>query len=660
MSVPTYQSETSNTGASTTSLACNVPAGTVDDDALIATVSTLHASTHTHTTPSGWTLIASEETTSSTRLRNSIYRRVASSEPASYSFDFSAAVEDALVTISRVAGIDTAAPIDAFGSTGDLSLSAPASPSVTTSVDDSLILAFVSHLISSTTDTVPAGMSSEFSLTSESGSTFRSSLARVDQPSAGASGAKSWTLSEARRANVFTIAVAPAAAPGDTIAITSPAVAQGYQRDGTDQAAIPIAGTFTGAPTAVEARFGGGAWTTIDAAPSGGAFSGTLTGQPAGEGALDVRFANDTGVADSVAVIRVGDVFCDFGQSNSLGGGRFTNGQAFTGGVGCSVFNESGAWSTLASNYKDPGESLFSALPLVASHIVGHTGVPAIFVCRSTGGTGLVSPNADWASGGGEFTAAMTAVANSGINGCTLIVLGQGERDAVNGIATAAYASAESAMLDAMQVAQPALSGVKMLTPSIGEVNAATTASISNIQTAKIFNWNNDSDILPGPTAHDQDFSDDAHWKTDAEAVILAGRYWRCIRAAAFGGSEDARGPRFGAATFENDTITLTLTGGVSPLANGTDTRGWEVNDGNGSRTITAATAGGLVVSLTCDQPLVGPVAVSYGRGDVAAGATTLDGGAIQPLPIESFVDRAVNPALTSAGSGVFAPAIAG
>lgn len=432
-----------------------------------------------------------------------------------------------------------------------------------------------------------------------------------------------------------------AATASDSISVSTPVQYQTLQRDGSSEADIVITGTYSGSPTAIEASFNGGDYATIDASPSGGSFSGTLSAQAAGTGTLTVRWTNDTGVSDTVANFRIGDVFLWIGQSNQ--DGRFTNSQAFSGGVGCSIYDEDDAWINLASGYQAPGQSTYSVLPLLASHIVGETGVPCAFICETEGATGLVSPDANWASGGARYTAAMTAVSASGINGCKLILWYQGERDAVNDIETAAYAAAESAMLDAMQAAQSALSGVKMVSANIGEGSTATSDQISAIQQAKIANWNNDDDILPGPTAHDQEFSDGLHWKTDAQAVILAGRWWRCIKAAAFSGTEDPRGPRLASATYVDDTITLTLTGGETPIANGTDTTGWIVADGNGSRTVSSVSISTRTVTITCDQTLADTVTVSYADGSGAVGTTTVDGGSIKPMPIEPFVDETVN-----------------
>ncbi len=101
-----------------------------------------------------------------------------------------------------------------------------------------------------------------------------------------------------------------------------------FQRDGADLADILITGTYTGGPTAIEARWSGGTWTTIDASPNDGVYLGILENQSAGQGTLEVRFANEIGRAASRAHVGIGDVFVISGpgyvvvtEAVSVGGG---------------------------------------------------------------------------------------------------------------------------------------------------------------------------------------------------------------------------------------------------------------------------------------------------------------------------------------------------
>lgn len=118
---------------------------------------------------------------------------------------------------------------------------------------------------------------------------------------------------------------APPDAFTGTITLTSPGTRQGYQRNGSNQADIPItfnytidSGTLSGG---VRARFDGGAWQTIVASPSGGSGSGTLTAQGKGEGDLQISFVNAPSITDTETRIKIGDGIVLYGQSNSDSGG---------------------------------------------------------------------------------------------------------------------------------------------------------------------------------------------------------------------------------------------------------------------------------------------------------------------------------------------------
>ncbi|MBS4017518.1 MAG: hypothetical protein KGZ68_04700 [Dechloromonas sp.] len=93
-----------------------------------------------------------------------------------------------------------------------------------------------------------------------------------------------------------------------------------FQRNGSNQATgVRITGEYDGAPTAIQWRFNGGSWATLVASPSGGAFDATVTLSGPAQGALEIRFANDTAVSASLTLVGVGDVYIAAGQSNAAG-----------------------------------------------------------------------------------------------------------------------------------------------------------------------------------------------------------------------------------------------------------------------------------------------------------------------------------------------------
>src|SRR5690606_21105560 len=91
------------------------------------------------------------------------------------------------------------------------------------------------------------------------------------------------------------------------------------KKEATGRADIEISGTYTGTPTAIEARWNGGSWATIDAAPAGGTFSGTLASQAKGQGTLEVRHVDTPANVASQEYVGVGVILACLGQSNMVG-----------------------------------------------------------------------------------------------------------------------------------------------------------------------------------------------------------------------------------------------------------------------------------------------------------------------------------------------------
>lgn len=332
-------------------------------------------------------------------------------------------------------------------------------------------------------------------------------------------------------------------------------------------------------------------------------------------------------------------VFLVAGQSNAQG--RITNNQSYTGSENAYVFDENDtAWRTLA----DPTDSdvaFGSVWPIVASRISDNHGEVVGFITTADGGTGLVTPNADWTKGGANYNNALSRLTASNTYKLDAILWYQGERDVVNGIATATYQAALSQMLDDIQ-ADTGYSSVKLIAALVGEYSTEADASINNIRNAIINRWENDADILPGPTAHDQSFADGLHWATDAEALTLANRWYRAIAYHIYGGSESPRGPQFSSAVRSGTTVTVTFTGGEGALQNATDTTGWRFTDNGTPITISAAAANGTnAVDLTLASTPSGTELISFSQGNDIG--TSLSDSGTYPLPPEPFVDQAVS-----------------
>ncbi|WP_430434241.1 sialate O-acetylesterase [Methyloversatilis sp.] len=94
-----------------------------------------------------------------------------------------------------------------------------------------------------------------------------------------------------------------------------------FQRDGADQATgVRVTGTYDGDPEgAIEWRYNGGSWATLDETPTGGEFDETVTLQGPAQGALEVRFAANPSVSAALSYVGVGDLYLCAGQSNAAG-----------------------------------------------------------------------------------------------------------------------------------------------------------------------------------------------------------------------------------------------------------------------------------------------------------------------------------------------------
>lgn len=442
------------------------------------------------------------------------------------------------------------------------------------------------------------------------------------------------------RAGVRTVAGA--------IAITSPASFQTYQRNGSNQANIPISGTAT-PNQAIEARWGGGTWSAIATSASNGTFTGTLANRTAGQGTLEVRLTSIPTAIASVANVLIGDVFWVAGQSNAVG--RFSTLQNYSHAtLKAAMFRESGGWLELAANSDSDNAAtgfVGSVWGLVASQFLADQGVPVAFITTADGSTALVNPApAQWAKGGTSYNEAIARITAANTGGIKAILWDQGEKDAESNTTQTAYANALSLMLDNMQ-ADTGLTGLKLLCGHLGSITngSATEAQINAIRLAQSDRWTNDPDILMGALKYDLTLRDGLH-PADAEIQVLANRWWRAIKGHLFGG-ESPRSLRFSAATAPTSTkVNVTLTGGVGAVLAGVSTTGWRVQDSAGVKTVAGAIATGKQVELTISSAMVAPITVSFGFGNDAIGATLRDQGAIA-LPPESFVGQPVTAEFT-------------
>jgi hypothetical protein len=199
----------------TTSLTIAQPSGTIQDDVMIASVA-VTPSTTTITPPAGWTLVRRTDNGSATTNSLAVYRKAAgASEPTAYTWTLGGATA-AAGGIQTFINVDTANPIDVENGQTTASGTAHATPSVTTTVANAMVV--TSHsFASSATWSSPSGMNEEFDIASET-PTVSAGIsitgAWVRQAAAGATGAKSRTASgSADTGNAHILALKPATGP---------------------------------------------------------------------------------------------------------------------------------------------------------------------------------------------------------------------------------------------------------------------------------------------------------------------------------------------------------------------------------------------------------------------------------------------------------------
>ena len=121
-----------------TSRTCNVPTGTADGDVMVAFTTNNSLATDPLTPPSGWTAI---DGVTSTNVRMEAFYRVASSEPASYTWTWAGAHNHDVVTLTY-RGVQ-APSVDANAT--DSGVTVIDAPTVTTTGSDAMLVCGALH-----------------------------------------------------------------------------------------------------------------------------------------------------------------------------------------------------------------------------------------------------------------------------------------------------------------------------------------------------------------------------------------------------------------------------------------------------------------------------------------------------------------------------------
>jgi len=170
---------------------------------------------------------------------------------------------------------------------------------------------------------------------------------------------------ESQAASIVSPSISNITVNSNSITFTRPSFTESatayriYQRNSSNQASVRVSGTYVGTPTSLEYRWNGGAWAPLGGTMSGGSFNNTLTLTGPAQGDLQVRFANDTSVFQTLVAVGVGDVWLCPGQSNHVGGGTGINyvppvaPGAHPGWVGC-ICDLTGTWRPNFETSTDP------------------------------------------------------------------------------------------------------------------------------------------------------------------------------------------------------------------------------------------------------------------------------------------------------------------
>jgi fibronectin type 3 domain-containing protein len=148
-----FRASSTATNQVTTSLTTPRPAGVQTGDLLLSAVTI--AGNQTITAPPGWTLVRSDNKSSS--ITQAVYSHVAASgDPSSFKWTLSKAV-GASGVIAAYSGVASTQPVEASGGTASGSSKSIVAPSVTVSTPDDLIVG-VFGIATSTSVTPPPGM----------------------------------------------------------------------------------------------------------------------------------------------------------------------------------------------------------------------------------------------------------------------------------------------------------------------------------------------------------------------------------------------------------------------------------------------------------------------------------------------------------------------
>ncbi len=424
------------------------------------------------------------------------------------------------------------------------------------------------------------------------------------------------------------------------ISLYGPKIYQGFPIDLAANTGTIYIQCASAASRAIEASFNGSAYQTIGTTDSNGYLTGSMTSVTPGRGTLNVRVVGQVGVAASVANVAVGVWVVGGGQSNMI-----SRGDDYTlSSVG--TRQNAGDWSALAATDKSWlakfGDDL--AVAESAPLVYGNFATGATYLYFDAGGS-TDGRHGHWAynNPGTVITNDFATFARNGAlwyGEPNFIVWHQGESEGLDGNATVEKWKTSLVNMWTEFKSRTGQTG-KLWVMQLGRNGTASDAFTDDIrkQQVDVVAENPTLFEFGGCLAHlpvedTLDSGQLVHFYTTSQKDAVVAVFKRHALGA-------GRGPRFSSMVASGTTITITCTGGVSPLTidggEASSPIGWTVSDGGGSKTVTGVSVSGLTITLTVNSSLSGTVSVKWLSHYSGIGTTLLDSDAITPVPPEPF-----------------------
>jgi len=397
----------------------------------------------------------------------------------------------------------------------------------------------------------------------------------------------------------------------------------------TETADIPI--RLMGEPsTTYEAQHVSGSYVSIGTSDTSGYLDGVFPNAPKANGTLTVRKVGSvtTVTAPSIAV---GIVIGKWGQSNMDGRGDNVTHTIPSGSLRIARdvgwFNDTATSKSWLRILQQRLYDQYGCVIASAGYAVGNS-----YLTRASG-----SHDAEWdkdnavttlPSAYHQWVSLMQLCEN-----CNFVLGHQGENDAFDSVTKSQYKAALQGLLAGWR--SEWRSDLKLYNISIGR-DTASGNKVDPIRLAQQELWDESPADFPalGCVAHLPTTVDGVHFSTLGEKAAVVDVVERHL----FG---SGRGPRFSSMIVSGTTITITCTGGVSPLTisggEAASPIGWTVTDSGGSKTVTAVSVSGLEITLTVNSSLSGTATVKWLSHYTGVGTTLLDSDGTTPVPPEPF-----------------------